>query len=141
MKGFDVSALTGKELKVWVDYNEVVKVLVRPVTRERYLAILAEATIAKFDNKTHLKSSELDSLKLGGLLGEAVIVDWSGLVDSGEPFLCTQENRALLMRSWVDFAKFISDIATDLERMVTAEKESERKNSPSTSVPDPTTQG
>lgn len=131
---FDVSALMGQqELKVWLEYNTDVKVQVRHISRETFADLVGKATTVQFDRR-HQKSEELDNLKFGELLGVEAIVDWSGLVVGDQPFPCTADNIKKLMRSWVDFARFIADVCTDLERLVTAEKEAARKNSQSTSA-------
>jgi len=133
MQGFDVSALLGdEELLVWVDYNDEVKVQLRHVSRETLAGILKKATVVSFDGK-HQKRTEIDQLLYGELVGLAAIVDWQGLVAGGKELACTADNIRTLMRKWSDFAKFVSDIADDLERLKAAEKEIVRKNSVSTS--------
>jgi hypothetical protein len=128
MQGFDVTALTGtEELLAWVPFNDDVTVQVRHVSREELAGILRQATVVSFDNK-HQKQTEIDNLKYGELLGLAAIKDWKGLVTGTAEFPCTPENIRILMRKWADFAKFISDLSSDLERLVQAEKETERKN-------------
>lgn len=134
VKGFDVSALMGgKDLLVWMDYSDQVRVQIRHVTRERFGDLVNTATIVGFDRR-HQKTEQLDSIKFGELLGEEAIADWDGMQVDSEPLPCNKENRKILMRKWVDFAKWVSDVCTDLERLVTAEKEAARKNSQSTSA-------
>lgn len=132
-KGLDISGLIGtNEIEVWVEYSSEVFVLVRHVSREALTAILKKATKTTFDHK-HQKQEEIDNIRYGELIGEAAIADWTGLRAGSEVFPCTPENIHLLMRKWADFAKFISDVSSDLERLIDAEKESVRKNSGSTS--------
>lgn len=139
MNGFDVSALLGTdELLVWVDYSDEVKLQLRHVTRETMAGILKKATVVSFDGK-HQKRSEVDQMLYGELIGLAALVDWQGLVAGGKPLACTAENIRTLMRKWSDFAKFVSEICDDLERLKEAEKEIVRKNSVSTSAPAPIT--
>ena len=128
MQGFDVSSIRSAEEKtVWVQYNDEVSVLVRHVPREKLSGILQQATRTSWD-KHHQPESTVDNIKYGELVGEAAIVDWTGLVDGDQPFACNPENRALLMRKCSNFAKFISDLSSDLDRLIETEKEAARKN-------------
>jgi hypothetical protein len=130
MEGFDITALaSGKDLTAKVQFNDEVTVTVKYVPREKFADLINRATVTTFDRKSHQKQESLDNLKFGELLGQEAVVDWDGLLNEGKPFPCTPENVALLMRKWSEFARFVSDVSTDLERIVEAEKESERKNS------------
>lgn len=136
MTGFDVTTLlTDADVAVWTEFNDEVRVKVRHVSREEQAQILKRATTISFDNR-HQKQESIDMLKYGELVGQAAILEWSGLVASGAPLPCNPANIALLMRKWADFAKFVSDICSDLERLVAADRETVRKNSGSTSSPE-----
>lgn len=133
--GFDVSAIMGSErLQVWVEFNDQAMVLVNHVSRERFAALIKAATVKKWD-RNHQLSEEFDNLKFGELLGIEAVADWTGFVVAGAELPCAPENIAKFMRRWADFAKFISDICTNLERLMDVEKASAVKNSSSTSGP------
>ena len=133
MTGFDVSSIRNTaDFAVWVEYNDDVSVLIKHVPRESLAGILKQATRTTWD-KHHQPENSVDNIKYGELVGDAAIVDWTGLVDGDQPFPCTQENKKLLMRKWTNFAKFVSDLSSDLDRLMESEKESARKNSSTTS--------
>jgi hypothetical protein len=128
-QGFDISSINSAEnLTVWVEYNDQVSVLLRHITREDLAGILKRATRTTWD-KQHQPEELIDNIKYGELVGDAAIVDWTGLLDAGQAFPCTPENKALVMRKWSNFAKFVSDLSSDLDRMVEIEKDVVRKNS------------
>ena len=128
MKGFDVSSIRSTDdLTVWVAYNDDVDVQLRHIPREKLSGILKQASRTTWD-KHHQPVESVDNLKYGELVGDAAIVDWSGLRDGDQEFPCTPENKNLLMRKWSNFAKFVSDLSSDLDRMIESEKESVRKN-------------
>lgn len=129
VKGFDISALMDKaKHPVWVRYNDDVRVAICHLTRERFAELLAEATTHSIDGRTGQKTEILDNLKLGELVGIDAISDWEGLVVVGTPFPCNADNIRTLMRKWSDFARFVSSIANNLDRLVEAEKETTAKN-------------
>lgn len=128
MQGFDISSIRSAEaLSVWVSYNDDVSVLIRHIPRESLSGILRQATRTTWD-KNHQPEQVVDNIKYGELVGEAAIVDWAGLIDGDQPFPCTKDNRALLMRKWSNFAKFISDLSSDLDRLMESDKDAARKN-------------
>lgn len=128
MQGFDISSIRSTEdLAVWVQYNDEVSVLIRHIPREALSGILRQATRTTWD-KHHQPQQVVDNIKYGELVGEAAIVDWTGLIDGDQPFPCTRENKSLLMRKWSNFAKFISDLSSDLDRLMESDKEAARKN-------------
>jgi hypothetical protein len=128
MNGFDVSTIRSSEdLAVWVEYNDQVSVLLRHIPREKLAGIFKQATRTTWD-KNHQPETTIDNIKYGELVGEAAIADWAGLVDGEEPFPCTKENKALLMRKWGNFAKFVSDLSSDLDRLIESEQDAVRKN-------------
>ena len=128
MQGFDVAAIRSTEdVAVWVQYNDQVNVLIRHIPRERLSGILKQASRTTWD-KNHQPETTIDNIKYGELVGDAAIVDWTGLIDGEQAFPCTKDNKALLMRKWGNFAKFISDLSSDLDRLLESEREAERKN-------------
>jgi hypothetical protein len=128
MQGFNVSSILGSEdPAVWVQYNDEVSVLIRHITREKMSALLKAASRTTWD-KNHQPETTIDNIKYGELIGEAAIVDWAGLNDGDKAFPCTKDNKALLMRKWANFAKFVSDISSDLDRLLESERGEERKN-------------
>jgi hypothetical protein len=131
--GFDVSSLMdGGKLQVTVPYNEQVNVIINHVSRERQSALMRAATKTTWD--THHQAQEtFDPILFGQLLGLEAIGGWDGLVIGETPLDCTPENIKLLMRRWTDFAKFVSTLCSDLERLVALEKAAVAKNSETTS--------
>lgn len=141
MQGFDVSSMRGDDgLAVWVEYNDEITVQIKHVPREAMAGILRQATRTTWD-KNHQPENTIDNLKFGELVGDAAIIDWRGLVDGDQEFPCTPENKRLLMRKWANFARFVADCSSDLDRLMAAEKEAARKNSGNTSARAVTTQG
>lgn len=116
-----------------VQFNDEVALTLRYVSREQLDRMLRQATITSFNRSSHQKESDFDHLLYGELLGRAAIVDWSGLEVDDQPYPCTPDNAALLMRRWTGFAKFVSDMCSDLECLIDGEKEQIRKNSVTTS--------
>jgi hypothetical protein len=126
---FDVTSIaTGKKLQVEVTYNDQVTVTINHVHREKLADLIKQATKTTFDRRSHSKEEIFDAINFGELLGVEAIADWTGLESEGKPFPCTDENKRLLMRTWTDFAKFVSDTCTDLETLNEAEQASVRKN-------------
>lgn len=137
---FDISALIDSTKKTFqVAYNDDITVTLKLVSREELGSMLKRATVTSFNRSTHQKEQDFDHLLYGELLGRAAIADWSGIEVAGQPYPCTPDNAALLMRRWSDFARFVADTSSDLERLDAEEKELLRKNSSSTSEPEQTT--
>ncbi len=140
-KGFDVSTLVRNSKKqVVAKFNDQVSVTVNFVPRDCFAGFVKQASKTTWD-RDHQPVETFDNLKFGELLGVEAIAGWDGLVVDGEPLPCTPENIKLLMRKWSDFAKFVSSVCTDLERLMDLEMENERKNFGNTSGQDPTIQG
>lgn len=139
--GFDCTAVMetgGDSLKVWVDFNDQLKVLINYIPRKRISEIVKQSTRTTFQN--HQRVEDYDNIKFGELLGVEAVADWDGPLANGEPIPCTPENIKKFMRNWTDFAKFISTVSIDLEQLVAQEKENARKNSGSSSGQGPTIQ-
>jgi hypothetical protein len=133
--GFDVTSIVGeKRLQVWVDLNDQVRLQINHIPRDRFAELIDQATVTSWDRK-HQKQETLDNIKFGELLGVEAINDWSGLLFNGKPLPVNDDNKKLLMRKWLDMAKFVAGICTDLERLVQADQETARKNSKTTSGP------
>lgn len=125
---FDVSKLmNNQDITVWVKLNKVVDVEVKYVTRQKFAELARQATKTVWD-RNNQPVETFDNIKFGELLGVETVKDWSGLINDGEILPCTPENITLLMARWFDFAKFVSSICTDLERLIELQKEVERKN-------------
>lgn len=136
----DISALIDSPERTFlVEYNDEITVTLRAISREQMNTLLQQATVTRFNRSTHQKESDFDHLAYGESIGRAAIVAWTGLEAGGQPFPCTPDNAGLIMRRWADFAKFVADSSSDLERLIEAEKELVRKNSETTSVPVPIT--
>lgn len=128
MQGFDVSSICSNEdMVVWVPYNDMVTVGIKHIPREKLSGMLKQATKTTWD-KHHQPEQTVDSIKYGELVGEAAIEGWTGLMVGDQELPCTSENKKLLMRKWTNFAKFVSEYSSDLDRLIEIEKESARKN-------------
>jgi len=131
---FDVTALVDNQERTFlIEYNDEITVTLRCISREQMNDMLKQATITKFNRSTHQKEHDFDHMLYGDLIGKAAIEDWSGLEVNGQPFPCLPDNITILMRRWADFAKFVADACSDLERLIDAEQELIRKNSGTTS--------
>jgi len=127
--GFDLSAVvTGNKFSVWVPFVDGCRVKINYVPRGILREVAKKATIASFDPKTHQKSEEVDKLKWDEGLGEVAVDDWEGFKNGDEGFPCTPANIKTLMANWSVFAKFVGDLCVDLEALVAAGKDAERKN-------------
>lgn len=125
-KGFDCSAVMGaRKMQVWVKFNDQMRVQVNYVSREEFTRLVAEATDTSWDRK-HQKTEVFNDGEFSALLGSLAVNDWDGPLDgpegTGAPIPCTPENVERFMRNWIDFAKFVASICTDLERLVAEEK-------------------
>lgn len=132
---FDVSGLTRQTpLTAWVPYDKDASVLVEYIGREDIIAIGKQATMTTVRNGQ--KSEEYDPVLASVMLGRRVIKDWKGFTENGQPFLCTPENIELLMRKSGQFARFVDEACTNLQKITDLEKEETAKNSGNTSGQD-----
>lgn len=123
----NLDALKNTDRTYWVPFgSEGEKVLVRYISKDELRTLLKQATIRKFVN--HQAVEEYDARKADILLGNAAIKDWQGFTFGDEPVPCNAENIELLMTRWSAFSKFINDAVTDLDLLVSAEKDATAKN-------------
>jgi hypothetical protein len=128
----DISALK-KDLIVGVRFDDDVVVKVRHINRAELRDIYKKATVSKFID--HKKRDEFDAAMADCLLGRAAIIDWDGFMDGSAPFPCSPDNIDYLMKNYTAFAKFINDTVSDLDCLLAAERDAERKNCGTTSSP------
>jgi len=126
----DISALNRTEYIVTVPFSDGVTVDIRHISREELRTLFGKATRQTFVN--HQKREEFDPGQADLLLGRAAVVGWDGFTDGDKPFPCTPENTDKLMSSYTAFARFVNDTCIDLDALIMAEKEAERKNSQGT---------
>ncbi len=129
----DVRRLKNNDLKVWLPMMDGVEVLARHVSQREFDAISKQATEVKVDPVTRQRREERDEQMFRSLLARAVVLDWRGVTDGGEPFPCIPENIDYLVEECTEFRILVMDAPLSLERMLAAEKEAERKNSSTTS--------
>jgi hypothetical protein len=103
--------------------------------------ITRKATTVRFDPKSHQKIEDVDWDKWHGEVALAAVEAWEGFVEGQSVYPCTPENTKTLVAKWFEFRKFVCDVCVDLEALVAAQKELERKNSATGSSPEKTTQG
>jgi hypothetical protein len=69
---------------------------VRQITPDINRALAEKNTIKVPNRKTHRMDSEVDNVALLDDLIDYAILDWTGILDNGEPAPCTRENKVLL---------------------------------------------
>lgn len=135
----DISRLKKNNLQVWLALFDDVEILCNHISQRQFEALRAEHTRVRFDPKTHQRREELDEEAFRCALARAVVADWRGLENDGEPFACTVENIDYLMTECTEFRLLVMNTPLSLERMLAAEREDTEKNSQATSAPDTTT--
>ena len=128
-----------KDFSVWCPFGEDARVQIRHISRQELRKLYLKATTIEFVKGA--KVEKLDPAKADQLLGRSAVLDWEGFTDGGVEFPCTAENIDILMKGYNAFARFVNDMCVDLDALVEAEKEVERKNSGSMSSPGLSTGG
>ena len=113
----DVSRLRKKDIKAWLPIDDDVSVLCKYVGQTEFDAISDSAD----------KNGKRDEKKFRSDLAQAVVQDWKGLEDEGQPFPCTPENISWLMEESTDFRLLIMDAPLSMKKMLAAEKAAEIK--------------
>lgn len=122
-----------EEFAAWVPFgDEGAEVEIRFISRDELVNLRKKAVKTSFVR--HQKTEDYDPVIAGKLLGKAAVKDWRGFTVDGVPYPCTPENIETLMERWADFASFLDDTCTDMIRLQEAERETERKNSRSSSA-------
>ena len=129
----DVSRIRKKNINVWLPLFEDVEVLCQYLSQKDFDEISEQATTHRHDPKTHRRVSEQDAKQFRQLLARAVVKDWRGMEDEGKPYPCSPENIDYMMENCTEFRLLVLDAPLSLERMLTAEKEDQEKNSLATS--------
>lgn len=122
----NLNDLLNTERTYKIKYNEAVILWLRHVSREDLRQLFKQATVTRFVD--HKKVEDFDASKSDCLLGRASITGWEGVMFDNTPAPCTPENIDLLMTKHSAFARFINDIAIDIDALVREEQEAERKN-------------
>lgn len=122
----NLSDLLNTEKTYKVKYNDDVTLYLRHVSREDLRQLFKQATVTRFVD--HKRVEEFDAAKSDCLLGRASIKGWEGVQMGDGPAECTPDNIDLLMTKHSGFARFINDIAIDIDALVREEQEAERKN-------------
>jgi hypothetical protein len=133
----DVGALKRDTFQVWAPFGDA-EVLIEYVPRDELHALGKKARTIAFEK--HQKIEEMDPVEGERLLGRRAVKDWRprpgldgftmGADDDGKavPFAYSAENCDLLMTKWTAFARFVNEIAVDLEQLTAIEQEQRRKN-------------
>lgn len=116
-----------------------VEVLCRHIPQDEYDTILKQAVKTTFNPKNHLRQEERDDQKFNSLLARAVVLDWRGMDDAGQPFPCTPENIDYLMEKLTEFRLLVIGTPLSFERMLAAERAVTEKNLLPISAPSPIT--
>jgi hypothetical protein len=115
----NVARLKRKDLTAWLPMMDEVEICCRHISQSQFDAISEAST----------KGGKRDEKKFRSALARAVVVDWRGLEEDGEPFACTPENVDWLMEESTEFRLLVMDAPLSLNKMLAAEQEAERKNS------------
>lgn len=134
----DISRLKKKDLRVWLQMMDGVEIQCRHLSQSEFDRIVADSTIVKFDPRSHRRVEERDDAKFRADLANAVVVDWKGIEEDGQPFPFSKENVAFLMEECTEFRMLVMDAPLSLEKMLEAEQAELKKNSLTTSAPGPT---
>lgn len=110
------------------------------VSPEEVSRLSKKATVISWDSK-HRQFEQFDPARFNQLLGRAAVRGWEGFTLKGEPYPYSPENCDFLMAKWHDFARFVNDMAVDVQRLVDAKEEEDSKNSGLTSGQEQTSQG
>lgn len=113
----DVSRIKKKNLIVWLPLIEGVEVQCRFISQSEFDGIDADSTI----------NGKRDDKLFRSKLARAVVTGWRGIVDEGAEFDCTPENIDYLMEESTEFRLLIMDAPLSISKMLTAEREAERK--------------
>jgi len=105
------------------------------VSPDEISKLSTKATVTSWDGK-HRQVDRFDAAKFNRLLGRAAVKGWEGFTDKGVPYPYSPENCDFLMATWHDFARFVNDMAVDVQRLVEAKEEENAKNSELTSGQD-----
>jgi len=135
----DISRISKKQIQVWLPLMDGVEVLCRHLAQDEYDAILKQSVKTTFNPKTHLKQEERDEQRFNSLLARAVVLDWQGLDDAGQPFPCSPENIDYLMEKLTEFRLLVIGTPLSFERMLAAERAVTEKNLSTISAPSPIT--
>jgi hypothetical protein len=133
----DLNALKRDIFQVWAPFGDA-EVLIEYVPRDELHKLGKKARTIAFEK--HQKVEEMDPVEGDRLLGRRAVKDWRprpghdgftmGTDAEGKaiPFPYSPENCDLLMTKWTAFAKFVNEIAVDLEQLTAIEQELRRKN-------------
>lgn len=131
----DIGKLKSNSLRVWLPLIEGADVLCRHLSQSVFDAITRDCKTVKFAPLTGAKTEEMDEVKFRSLLARAVVIDWRGLEEDGQPWPCTPENIDYLMEECTEFRLLVRGAPLSLEKMLAIEREAAAKNSATTSAP------
>lgn len=140
----DVARLRRKDLTAWVPVDDEVRILCRYISQAEWEDLRSQSTETIVNSITGLPESKEDKNRFNSLLAARVVIDVDGLVDSDElddqgnplPLKTTPENIDLLMSDWTEFRLTVRDAPLSFERMLSLDREQQKKNSLST-LPQP----
>lgn len=115
----NVARLKRKDLTAWLPLMDEVTIKCRHISQSEFDAISEAAD----------RGGKRDEKKFRSALARAVVQDWQGIDEDGQPFACTPENIDWLMEESTEFRLLVMDAPLSLKKMLTAEQEAERKNS------------
>jgi hypothetical protein len=118
-------------IEVWLNGfagDPETRIKVRHINQDEFDRLVKASIETTFDPKTHAKAERRNEEKYRKLLVDAVVVDWEGFEEDGQPWPCTPENRAWLMEVSTDFRVMVNDTPMQLEKMLAVEREQAEKN-------------
>ncbi|MCF6180062.1 MAG: hypothetical protein L3J63_11840, partial [Geopsychrobacter sp.] len=96
----DISRL--KVAQAWLQLAEGVRVKCRYLTSTQLDEIKQQSTETEMRGAGQSISTRNEE-KFRSLLGRAVVIDWEGLENDGQPYPCTPENIDYLMEEYAEF--------------------------------------
>lgn len=132
----DVALLRKRNLKAWVPVDEEVSFLARHISQAEWEELKAQCTETILNPVTNQTETKEDMPAFRALLGERVVSDIVGLVDSEDlddndnpkPFHVTPANIAMLMEEWTEFRLAVMGVPMSFERMLNLAKAQATKN-------------
>ncbi len=132
----DVALLRKRNLKAWVSVDEEVSILARYISQAEWEELKAQCTETILNPITNQTDIKEDMPAFRALLGERVVSDIVGLVDSEDlddsgnvkPFPATPANIAMLMEEWTEFRLTVMGVPMSFERMLDLAKAQTTKN-------------
>jgi len=136
----DLNILQQEDFTARISFVKGTFVTLGYVSPEEISRLSQKAMTISWDS-SHRQVEKFDATKFNRLLGRASVKGWEGFTMKEKPYPYSPENCDFLMAKWHDFARFVNDMAVDVQRLVDAKEEDNAKNSGLTSGQEPISQG